>query len=146
MLLGVGFSLFLCAQLVQEGLIGIGLMLALLAVYYGAGQLAARLAARLAFRSGVPRSSASLYLASLKTGALFTIGSLLFHLALLVALETQLHVGLTVPAKESILLRAAVFPFLACMGAACTASNTALPEAARMVHLPTESDVTALTD
>jgi hypothetical protein len=146
LLLGAGFSLFLSAQLVQEGPIGIGLMVGLLVTYYCAGQLAARLVVRSAFRLAALKSSASLYLASFKVGVFFAIVSILFHLVLLVGLESQISLDFPAHMKESVLLRAAIFPFLACLGAACTASSTALTEPTRMIHLPTESDFTALTD
>jgi len=80
LLLGVGFSLFLCAQLVQEGPIGIGLMIALLASYYFMGQLAARLVARSALRSAATKTFAALLRSSFKIGVLFAIVSVLFHL------------------------------------------------------------------
>jgi hypothetical protein len=146
LLLGVGFSLFLCAQLVREGPIGIGLVIGLLAVYYCMGQLAARLVARSAFRSTVSRPSAALFLSSFKIGVFFSVISILFHLVLLAMLQSKISLEWPVHMRDSILLRAAIFPFLACLGAACTASSAAWTESTRMVHFPTESDVTALTD
>jgi hypothetical protein len=146
LLLGVGFSLFLCSQLVQEGPIGIALMVGLLATYGCAGHLAARLVAHSAFRSATSKPSAALFLSSVKVGALFSILSILFHLALLVVLESEVSLELSPHMREPIVLRAAIFPFLACLGAACTASSTALTESTEMIHFPAESDLTALTD
>jgi hypothetical protein len=72
--------------------------------------------------------------------------SILFHLVLLVGMESQISLELPDYARETILLRAAIFPLLACLGAACTASSEPGTESPKMVHFPTESDVTALTD
>jgi hypothetical protein len=146
LLLGVGFSLFLCAQLVQEGLVGVGLMMGLLVTYYCAGQVAARLVARLASRSTALTPSAALFLSSFKVGVLFSIASILFHLVLLVALESKMSLDWPAHMRESVLLRAAIFPFLACLGAACTSAGAALTEPARVVHFSAESDFTPLTD
>jgi hypothetical protein len=125
LLRGVGFALSLCSKLVQEGAIALGLLVGLLAVYYCAGQWAANLVARLVLRSGNDRPTAALFSSSVKIGALFSILSIVFHLMLLVmlggtgALDVRLHV------KGPILLRAAILPFLTCLGAACTVSGTA---------------------
>jgi hypothetical protein len=146
LLLGVGSSLFLCSQFVEKGLFGMGLMMGLLAAYCCAGQLAATLIARSAFRSATCRPSAALLLSSVKIGALFSVLSILFHLVLLVVLESKISLALSPDTRDPILLRAAILPFLACLGAAYTTSSTALPESTGMVHLPNESDLTALTD
>ena len=145
LLLGVGFSLFLCSQLAQEGHNSIGLMMGLLVTYRFAGQLAARLVARSVSRSTISNSSAALFSSSAKIGAFFSVLSILFHLALLVTLESKVSFELLLHMREPILLRAAIFPFLACLGAACTASSVALNEPTTVVHLQTESDSTALS-
>jgi hypothetical protein len=144
--LGAGFSLFLCSQLVHKGPIGIALMVGLLAMYCCAGHWAARLIARSTCRSTTSKPSAALFLSSVKIGALFSVLSALFHLALLVVLESNTSLELPPHTREPIVLRAAIFPLLACLGAACTASGMALTEPTEVVHFPTESDLTALTD
>lgn len=144
--LGVGLALFLCSQLVQEGPIGIALMVGLLAMYRCAGHWAAGLVARSAYRSTTSKPSVALFLSSVKIGALFSVLSILFHLALLVVLESSTSLGLSPHIRGPIVFRAAILPFLACLGAACTASSIALTESTEMVHFPTESDLNALTD
>jgi hypothetical protein len=144
--LGVGCALFLSSQLVQEGPIGIALMVGLLATYGCAGHWAAGLVARSAFRSAPCNPSGAVVLSSVKVGALFSVLSTLFHLALLAVLESRASLEWSPHIREPILLRAAVLPFLACLGAACTASSTAWTGSAEKFHLPIESDLTSLTD
>ena len=142
LLLGLGFSLWFCSQLVLEGATSIGLFAGLLVTYWSAGQWAASLIARSILRSRTIGSSSALISSSLKIGALFSLLSILFHLVLLGilgdgngTLDLQPHI------TGSILLRAALFPFLACMGAACTVSSTASMESPEMVHYPKKSDL-----
>ena len=120
LLLGLGFSLWLCSQLSQNGATSIAILVGLLATYYAAGQWAARLIARSMLQREEPRQSAALMTSSLKIGAFASMLSILF--------------------------RAAIFPFLACLGAACTASDSAWPEPAGMVGYPKNSGLPTPTD
>jgi hypothetical protein len=123
--LGVGFALFFCSRLVQMGASSLGLLIGLLAVYWGAGHWAAQLVARLVSRSQAASPGASLLTSSIKVGGFLSILSTLFHLALLVALDRLGALAIRAPTSGPILLRAAALPFLACLGAACTVLGTA---------------------
>jgi hypothetical protein len=147
LLLGLGFSLWLCAQLAPKGATSIALFVGLLVTYDCAGQGAARLIARSILRWGPDRPSGALIFSSLKIGVLFSLLSILFHAVLLGMLASgggSLEV--LSRAQVSILLRAAIFPFLACLGAACTASTTAWSESTEMVECPKSTSLTTTTD
>lgn len=145
LLLGVGFSLFLSSQLVQEGAASIGLLIALLALYSCAGRWAANMVVRLTVRSASSRPAAALYVSSFKVGALFAILSTLFHLVLLGIQNGNVSLDL-LQSSGPILLRAALLPLLACMGAACTISGRAWTEETEMVQYPETSGVSSLAD
>lgn len=146
LLLGIGFSLYLCSKLVQRGAASLGLMIGLLVTYCCAGRLTARLVAHSAFRSATSRPAAALFASSAKVGGLFSILSILFHLLLLVLPGGPVSSDLPPQMRGPVLLRAAIFPFLACLGAACTVSSTAPTQATRMLHYPQNSELTTLTD
>jgi hypothetical protein len=147
LLLGLGFSLWLCAQLAPQGATSIVLFVGLLVTYYCAGQWAARLIARSILRWGPARLSWALMSSSLKIGVLFSLLSILFHAVLLGTLASDGgSLELLPRAQVSILLRAAIFPFLACLGAACTASSAAWSESTGMVEYPKSTSFSATTD
>ena len=124
LLLGTGCALFVCSKLVAQGAISVGLLIGLVAAYGGAGWWAAQLIVRLVRRSPRVRSTATLFGASLRVGAFFSVLSLLFHLVLVVVLDRRGALGLLSLARDPILLRAAILPLLACVGAACTVTGT----------------------
>jgi len=144
--LGVGFSLFFCSQFIQQGVATVGVLIGLLAVYCCAGRLAASLVARLAFRSTTSNPATALFSSSVKIGVLFSVLSTLFHLALLAMPNGITSLGVLLQTGSPILLRAAIFPFLACLGAACTISGDALPEEAGMAQFPKVPGYSSLAD
>ena len=146
LLLGLGFSLWLVFQLGQDAVTSVILLVGLLATYCTAGQWAARLIARSVLRWSIHRLSWALMSSSLKFGVLFSLLSALFHLTLLGFVDGNGAPGLLPHATASILLRAAIFPFLACLGAACTASSALLSESTDMVQYPKNQGFTTLTD
>ena len=146
LLLGLGFSIWLVCQLDCGRLISILLLLGLLATYYAAGQWTARQIARSILQWEEAKQSEALLASTLKVGAYSSMLSILFHLVLL-GIAGGSGVFDPLPhVQVSILVRAAIFPFLACLGAACTASDSAWSESTGMVQYPKNSGLTTPTD
>lgn len=146
LLLGLGFSVWLVFQLDQGGLISVLLLLGLLATYHAAGQWTARQIARSILQWEETKQSEALMASTLKIGAYASMLSILFHLVLLGIAGGSGAFDLLPRVQVSILVRAAIFPFLACLGAACTASDSAWSETAGMVQYPKNSGFTTPTD
>jgi len=146
LLLGLGFSLWLVFQLDCGGLTSVLLLLGLLATYYAAGQWAARQVVRSILQWEDAKQSEALMASTLKVGAYTLMLSILFHLVLLGIAGGSGAFDLPPAVQVSILVRAAIFPFLACLGAACTASDSTWLEPTEMVQYPKNSGLTTPTD
>jgi len=146
LLLGLGFSIWLVFQLDQGGLISLLLLLGLLTTYYAAGQWAAHHIARSMMQWEETKQSDALMASTLKIGGYSSMLSILFHLLLLGIANGSGVLAIVPRVQVSILVRAAIFPFLACLGAACTASDSAWTESAGMVQYPKSSGLTTPTD
>jgi hypothetical protein len=132
LLLGIGFALFLSSKLAQPSAISLGLFMGLLTVYHFAGQWAARLVGRWAQRSTYASPAAALFSSSAKVSALFSALSISFCLVLLIVQNSTGSLGPLPRVTGAVVLRAAVLPFLACLGAACTVSDRAWMEPSRL--------------
>jgi hypothetical protein len=146
LLLGLGFSVWLVFQLGLGALSSILLLVGLLATYLFAGQWTAHLIARSILRSEESKQSEALMSSSLKIGVLSTLISILFHLVLLSIASNYGALELPFDIQVSILIRAAIFPFLACLAASCTASDSAWPESTGIVGYPKNSELPTPTD
>jgi hypothetical protein len=146
LLLGLGFSLWLCSQLDLNTVTSVGLLLGLLVAYNYAGRWAANLIARSVLRSEQPEPCVALFVPTVKIGVLFSLLSTVFHLALLGISHSARLLDSLPHTSGQILLRAAIFPFLACVGAACTVSSTACPESPEVVQYPKNSGFSTPTD
>jgi hypothetical protein len=145
-LLGFASSLWLVSQLGQERMTSILLFVGLLATHCAAGQWAARLIARSILRWGTTQLSWALIASSLKIGAGFSLLSVLLHLVLLGITGESGSLGLLSHATASILLRAAILPVLACLGAACRVSSTISMQSPGMLQYPANPGLTTLPD
>ena len=146
LLLGLGFSVWLVFQLDQGGLISVALLLGLLATYYAAGQWTASQIARSILQWEETKQSEALMASTLKVGAYSSMLSIVFHLVLLGVAGGSGAFALQPHAQVSILVRAAIFPFLACLGAACTASDSTCAESTGMAQYSQNSGLTTPTD
>lgn len=146
LLLGLGFSVWLVFQLDQGGLTSILFLLGLLATYYAAGQWTARQVTRQIAQWEETRQSEALMSSTLKVGLYASMLSALFHLLLLGIANGSGALKVVPHVQVSILVRAAIFPFLACLGAACTASDSAWPESPGIAPYAKNSSVPTSTD
>jgi hypothetical protein len=146
LLLGLGFSIWLVFQLGPGALFSTLLLVALLATYWLAGQWAAHLIARSIQRYEASKQSEALMSSSLKTGVLLSLVSVLFHLVVLTIADNYGALELPFEIYVSILIRAAILPFLACLAASCTASDSAWPESAGVIGYPENSGLSTPTD